>query len=107
MTTEFDLLGSVPKRWLTCRQVEGVLFKVPRFKFERSSSVFSDMFAIPAEDSQEGSSDDKPIRLELIEQVDFQRFLSAMFPECVRFVSSGLNKAKKTHHYNAVTPWSR
>lgn len=63
------------------RQVENTLFKVPRYKFERGSAVFKDMFEIPVTDTQEGWDDDNPIRLESIKKVDFQRFLMAMLPE--------------------------
>jgi hypothetical protein len=62
-------------------QVEGSLFKVPRLYFEKNSSVFSDMFSLPAADTQEGCSDQNPIKLESILKIDFQRLLTAMFPE--------------------------
>lgn len=63
------------------QQVEGTLFKVPRYKFEENSSVFKDMFDIPATDNQEGWADDNPIRLDSVEKIDFQRFLTALMPE--------------------------
>ncbi|KZP26170.1 hypothetical protein FIBSPDRAFT_732744 [Athelia psychrophila] len=63
------------------RQVENTLFKVPRYKFERGSTVFKDMFEIPAADTQEGRDDANPIKLESIKKLDFQRFLMAMLPD--------------------------
>jgi hypothetical protein len=40
------------------------------------------MFTLPATDNpSEGSNDENPIKLESIEKLDFQRLLTAMFPE--------------------------
>ncbi|KAF7981773.1 hypothetical protein HWV62_31847 [Athelia sp. TMB] len=61
--------------------VEATLFKVPRYKLEENSSVFKDMFAIAQADTQEGYDDDKPIRLDSVERIDFQRFLTALIPD--------------------------
>ncbi|KAK7462319.1 hypothetical protein VKT23_007920 [Stygiomarasmius scandens] len=63
-------------------QVEGSLFRVPRFHFETSSEVFSDMFALPQADSkpEEGDGDAHPIKLEGIEAKDFECLLKVLYP---------------------------
>ena len=62
--------------------MEDALFKVPRFYFEKNSSIFRDMFALlPANREVEGTDDANPIKLESIRKVDFQRLLRVMFPE--------------------------
>ncbi|THU75969.1 hypothetical protein K435DRAFT_771321 [Dendrothele bispora CBS 962.96] len=62
-------------------QVEGILFRVPRFHFETSSEVFSDMFALPQTDElKEGDSDASPIRLEGIMAADFECLLNVLYP---------------------------
>ncbi|KAF7984294.1 hypothetical protein HWV62_15257 [Athelia sp. TMB] len=61
--------------------VENELFKVPKFYFEKESSVFRDMFQMPSFGSLEGDSDELPIVLESIEKADFTALLAAMFPE--------------------------
>jgi hypothetical protein len=67
--------------------VEDVLFKVPRLYFERNSAFFRDLFTnLPS--TQEGTNDDNPIKLEATEKVDFQRFLTAAFPELSWHASS-------------------
>jgi hypothetical protein len=60
-----------------------VLFKVPRLPFEQKSSVFGGMFDLPMADGnqQEGCNDENPIRLESIYKLDFERLMTAMFPE--------------------------
>jgi hypothetical protein len=59
-----------------------MLFKVPRLYFEKKSSVFGDMFALPVIDNQqEGCNDQNPIKLESIQKIDFRRLISVMFPE--------------------------
>jgi hypothetical protein len=63
-------------------ETKDTLFKVPRLYFERNSSVFRDMFALPPGGKQvEGTNDENPIKLESIQKVDFQSLLSVMFPE--------------------------
>ncbi|KAK7462317.1 hypothetical protein VKT23_007918 [Stygiomarasmius scandens] len=61
-------------------QVEECLFRVPRFHFEKSSEVFSDMFSLPQAESEEGESDAHPIRLEGIEAKDFECLLKFLYP---------------------------
>jgi BTB/POZ domain len=66
-------------------QVEGCLFKVPRTYFERDSEVFCALFQLPvAQDTPiEGSSDQKPLRLEGIKEDDFRQLLRVMYPRSV------------------------
>ncbi|KAH9915886.1 uncharacterized protein B0H18DRAFT_885407 [Fomitopsis serialis] len=59
-------------------QAENVLFNVHRFFLKRGSPVFSDMFSL---DSDEGRSDDTPIHLQGTAAVDFERFLSCLYPK--------------------------
>ncbi|KAF5336222.1 hypothetical protein D9758_014346 [Tetrapyrgos nigripes] len=61
-------------------QIEGSLFKVPRYHFENSSEVFHDMFLLPQGDSPEGSSDDHPIKLEGVLAYDFEQLLGTLYP---------------------------
>jgi len=62
--------------------VDGCLFKVPRTYFERDSEVFCSLFQLPvAQDVPiEGSSDQKPLRLEGIKEDDFRQLLRVMYP---------------------------
>ncbi|KIJ63372.1 hypothetical protein HYDPIDRAFT_29621 [Hydnomerulius pinastri MD-312] len=62
--------------------VEDCLFKVPRGPFETQSPVFKDMFLLPVGDQSEaeGLSDARPIRLEGVNQEDFEHFLKFLFP---------------------------
>jgi len=55
--------------------VEKILFRVHRYFFTRESKVFRDMFSMPSGTIVEGLSDDKPIFLEGVKSVDFQRLL--------------------------------
>jgi hypothetical protein len=66
-------------------QVEGTLFKVPRYPFVRSSEVFRDMFQLPTPKyaTPEGSSDQNPLFLDGIKKTDFRRLLKLMFPMSV------------------------
>ncbi|KAK7024956.1 hypothetical protein R3P38DRAFT_1055634 [Favolaschia claudopus] len=57
-------------------RVQGRMFKVPRYSFERSSEVFADMFALPTKNRRvEGRSIDNPIVLEEISSDDFEQLL--------------------------------
>lgn len=58
------------------------LFKVPRYPFIRTSEVFRNMFLSPVSDGTppDGSSDEKPLILEGIEETDFRLLLKVMFP---------------------------
>jgi hypothetical protein len=79
-----DTLSSqLGSRSLTNRdQVENQLFRVPRRNFATQSNVFSDMFQLPPQDGTppEGSSDDRPIRLDGIAKSSFTQLLRIMFP---------------------------
>ncbi|KAI6027170.1 hypothetical protein EDC04DRAFT_168221 [Pisolithus marmoratus] len=61
--------------------VENCLFRVPREPFERESTVFCDMFALPQGDGNniEGLSDETPIRLLGVSKEDFEQLLKALF----------------------------
>ncbi|KAF7984293.1 hypothetical protein HWV62_15255 [Athelia sp. TMB] len=61
--------------------VENELFKVPKFYFEKESSVFRDMFTMPSPDGQEGDSDELPIVLQSIKKADFTALLAAILGE--------------------------
>lgn len=61
-------------------KVDGELYKLPRLDFEQKSTVFRDMFSMPATHDCEGNSDENPIRLDSISKVDFERLLTVMFP---------------------------
>ncbi|KAF7308220.1 hypothetical protein HMN09_00669900 [Mycena chlorophos] len=63
-------------------KVEDRLFKVPRYHFEHSSENFSATLSLPAvsDTEAEGNSNDKPLVLEGIESLDFQRLLKVLYP---------------------------
>lgn len=62
-------------------QVEGTLFKVPRYRFEKGSGFFKDLFSLPTGDAPaEGSSDENPISVLGIMKVDFARLVEVMYP---------------------------
>jgi len=77
-------LFTVPSLRLTIHQVEDTLFKVPRQYFVENSSIFQDMFSIPQVQiegsSPEGLSAEKPLRLDGISQVDFERLIKVIYP---------------------------
>jgi len=61
--------------------VDDNLFKAPKRYFESNSGIFAGILALPSEGNDaDGSSDEKPIRLNAIEKVDFERLLEAMYP---------------------------
>ena len=66
-------------------QVENHLFRVHRHFFVRESAVFRDMLSIPSgpEMSMEGLSDDKPIALEDVKSLDFERMMWMFYNEFV------------------------
>jgi len=66
--------------------VENCLFRVPIEPFEQESTVFRDMFSMPqgSQDTVEGLSDDKPIRLDGVTKHDFEQLLKALFHRSVR-----------------------
>ncbi|KAJ7625579.1 hypothetical protein FB45DRAFT_750865 [Roridomyces roridus] len=65
--------------------VENQLFKVPGYRFENHSEVFKTASELPVPGSAEGQSDEDPIKLGGVSSVDFERFLSVLYP-------SNLNK---------------
>ncbi|KAJ7312369.1 hypothetical protein DFH08DRAFT_717582 [Mycena albidolilacea] len=69
---------------LTSTQVEGRIFNVPRYHFERSSEIFATMLTLPAGDGAhpEGHSAEYPVVLEGISSADFRALLKALYPLC-------------------------
>ncbi|KAF8216959.1 hypothetical protein K438DRAFT_1559229, partial [Mycena galopus ATCC 62051] len=63
-------------------QVEDCLFNVPRYHFERTSEIFATMLTLPPGDAVEveGQSDDNPIVLDGISEVDFRALLKILYP---------------------------
>jgi len=61
--------------------VEGTLFKVPRFPFERAG-IFATIFTLPSGENTiaEGCSDEHPFKLDGISKIDFQTFLRVVCP---------------------------
>ncbi|KAJ3538684.1 hypothetical protein NMY22_g5068 [Coprinellus aureogranulatus] len=70
--------------------VEETLFKIHRFFFQRDSAIFSSMFSlpIPKNERPEGEAEDKPIILHGIKSVDFERFMSILYP--INFIDCDL-----------------
>ncbi|KAJ6593221.1 hypothetical protein B0H19DRAFT_916388 [Mycena capillaripes] len=62
--------------------VEKTLYKVHRYFFERDSAIFASMFTLPsaAGERPEGEVVENPIVLEGVTTVDFDRFLSILYP---------------------------
>jgi len=64
-------------------QVEGTLFRVPKYGFEESPGVFSTVFKLPPNPENpnvEGSSDEHPFELHGISKIDFRSFLRVLYP---------------------------
>ncbi|KAL0570863.1 hypothetical protein V5O48_011088 [Marasmius crinis-equi] len=74
-------------------QVEDELFRVPKYHFARNPHPpFKDMFSLPQSPSDsffEGKSEEKPIVLEQISKVDFEAFLSVLYPRYPKTVFQG------------------
>ncbi|KAJ6497452.1 hypothetical protein C8R45DRAFT_127696 [Mycena sanguinolenta] len=62
--------------------VEKHLYRVHRYFFERDSAIFASMFSLPsvAGERPEGEVVENPIVLEGVNAVDFDRFLSVLYP---------------------------
>jgi hypothetical protein len=74
-------------------QVEETLFRVHAYFFVRDSSYFSELLAVHTE-TDATVTDDKLVRLdEDIKSVDFERFLSILYPPCVITLLQALNRA--------------
>lgn len=60
-----------------------MIYRVYRYPFERNSGVFETMFSLPTERSmsEEGQSDDNPIRLEGVGSSDFEALLTVLCPQ--------------------------
>ncbi|KAK0226417.1 hypothetical protein IW262DRAFT_1248604, partial [Armillaria fumosa] len=86
--------------------VEDVLFRVPTYRFIEKSETFKAMFTLPQTktDTVEGDSDDKPIHLQGISKVDFERLLKFMYSQ------NGLSPREISHEewisiLNLSTMW--
>ncbi|KZT03943.1 uncharacterized protein LAESUDRAFT_319461 [Laetiporus sulphureus 93-53] len=66
--------------------VETTLFKVHRYSLETKSGVFETMFSLkpPKDQSVEGDSKYNPIHLQGTTVVDFERFLTVLYPRDLR-----------------------
>ncbi|KAK0486272.1 hypothetical protein IW261DRAFT_1454676 [Armillaria novae-zelandiae] len=80
-------LSSSPSRdkdyyWETIvLQVEDTLIRVPKHHLVGKSEVFDSMLSLPqGKNDPEGISDEKPIRLEGIKKIDFDRLLQIIYP---------------------------
>ncbi|KAJ7133736.1 hypothetical protein C8R43DRAFT_894956, partial [Mycena crocata] len=62
--------------------VEKTLYRVHRYFFERDSAIFASMFTLPsaAGERPEGEVVENPIILEGVSALDFDRFLSILYP---------------------------
>ncbi|KAJ7772024.1 hypothetical protein DFH07DRAFT_937719 [Mycena maculata] len=90
MTTNPPQLFSSPSPWrhreyyleAVVFLIQGTVFKVPRFQFERHSEIFATTFTLPPPDDgvADGSTEDKPFKLEGIECIDFERLLKVLTP---------------------------
>lgn len=73
--------------------VEGVLFKVHRFFFQRDSQIFKTMFTLPPPSNVpgpiEGEAEENPIVLQGFKILDFERFLSILYP--INFLETDLS----------------
>ncbi|KAF5340326.1 hypothetical protein D9611_007969 [Ephemerocybe angulata] len=65
-------------------QVESKVYRVPRYRLERFSDIFKDMFNLPPANEKEGKSDEHPIVLEGCASFQFESLLSIMFPESIK-----------------------
>ncbi|KAJ7350784.1 hypothetical protein DFH08DRAFT_741953 [Mycena albidolilacea] len=62
--------------------VENTLYRVHRYFFERDSAIFATMFSLPpvVGERPEGEVIENPIVLEGVDALDFDRFLSVLYP---------------------------
>ncbi|KAF6757744.1 hypothetical protein DFP72DRAFT_890544 [Ephemerocybe angulata] len=65
-------------------QVESKVYRFPRYRLERFSDIFKDMFNLPPANDKEGTSDEHPIILEGCTSFQFESLLSIMFPESIK-----------------------
>ncbi|KAF7289297.1 BTB domain-containing protein [Mycena indigotica] len=63
-------------------KVEDTLYRVHRYFFDRDSVIFSSMFTLPPGAGQrpEGETPESPILLEGVKKLDFDRFLTILYP---------------------------
>ncbi|KAJ3827046.1 hypothetical protein F5878DRAFT_248054 [Lentinula raphanica] len=64
-------------------RVEDTLYRIHKYFFQRDSPVFGAMFSLPVPNGEqpEGDVDGRPIHLDGIQCVDFDRLLSVMYPK--------------------------
>ncbi|KAL0057599.1 hypothetical protein AAF712_015747, partial [Marasmius tenuissimus] len=77
-------------------QVEDQLFKVPKLRFADNphppfDEIFTGIRDATLGEPEEGESPDRPIILEQIAKVDFQRFLDALYPKPQYIVDTSPN----------------
>jgi hypothetical protein len=75
-------IHSCRNNYLAPKQVETTLYRVHRYFFERDSAIFASMFTLPsaAGERPEGEVVENPIVLEGVNTLDFDRFLSVLYP---------------------------
>lgn len=73
---------------------------MPKLYFERDSEVFRGLFTLPnnLEVPEDGSSDERPLRLEGLKEHDFRQLLKVMYPELVVHAITGHTYAKILDH---------
>lgn len=67
-------------------QVEGLVYRVPRYGFEKWSGMFADMFKLPAGPdgtTVEGTTDENPIKPPDCTSLEFVSLLKVMYPQYV------------------------
>lgn len=62
-------------------QIEGVLFRIPRFVLQ-DSEIFEVMFSVPVPKGTivDGADDEHPLRLDGLHADDFRQFLRVVLP---------------------------
>jgi hypothetical protein len=74
-----------------CYQVEEMLFRVHSYFFVRDSPYFQDLLVIQSKDGAV-ATEDMLIRLDNdVKSVDFERFLSILYPPCVVILSTQMS----------------
>ncbi|KAJ7672068.1 hypothetical protein B0H17DRAFT_947775 [Mycena rosella] len=86
--------------------VEKTLYRVHRYFFERDSAIFASMFTLPsaAGERPEGEVVENPIVLEGVNKLDFDRFLSILYP--ISFTTRDIGSAEEwTSVLSLATRW--
>ena len=76
------LYGGAMKIFILVSQVEGCLFKVPKYHFVRSAAIFPVSLDQPQEEvlNAEGYSEESPIFLPGTTKVDFENLMKILYP---------------------------